>query len=268
MVQKPKPWGRKRKRRRGRWAQKHKEVQEEYDQEDELPYISLDLVKHISENLIEEEFDGRQPLSEIDIMIQKGLEKSDKSDDVKTDMVSSNISEDSGSSFNDRKPKDRELPSPPNLNLNQHSTRFSQGTGITRGIKRDWDTSIESDCSEADAEYVRMQKTQRRPKTRKLDSNPLYWSVDDVFRYLRKTNDCKDIAYRIKEEVSIYSVQRKNDLGLALFAQVCAGLHSLVQRYIAYYAQTEIILSLNRVTYILILKIKILFMIIKSNISY
>ncbi|XP_018361151.1 PREDICTED: scm-like with four MBT domains protein 1 [Trachymyrmex cornetzi] len=200
MVQKPKPWGRKRKRRRGRWAQKHKEVQEEYDQEDELPYISLDLVKHISENLIDEEFDGRQPLSEIDIMIQKGLEKSDKSDDVKTEMVSSNVSEDSGSSFNDRKPKDRELPSPPNLNLIQHSTRFSQGIGITRGIKRDWDTSIESDCSEADAEYVRMQKTQRRPKTRKLDSNPLYWSVDDVFRYLRKTNDCKDIAYRIKEE--------------------------------------------------------------------
>ncbi|KAG7203223.1 hypothetical protein KM043_010326 [Ampulex compressa] len=45
-----------------------------------------------------------------------------------------------------------------------------------------------------------MQKKQRRPKTRKLDSNPLFWSVDDVFRYLRKTNDCKDIAYRVKQE--------------------------------------------------------------------
>lgn len=203
MVQKPKPWGRRRKRRRGRWANKHKEIQEEYDQEDEMPFISLDLAKHISENLIEEAFDGRQPLSEIDIMIQKGLEKSDKSDDFKTEIASSNASEDSGSSFNDRKVKDRELPSLPNLTSKQHSTRFGQSTGITRGTKRDWDTSIESDCSEADAEYLKMQKTQRRPKTRKLDSNPLYWSVDDVFRYLRKTNDCKDLAYRVKEEVSI-----------------------------------------------------------------
>jgi len=206
MVQKPKPWGRRRKRRRGRWANKHKEVHEEYDQEDEMPFMSLDLAKHISENHVEEIFDGRQPLSEIDIMIQKGLEKSDKSDDFKTELASSNASEDSGSSFNDRKPKDRELPSPPNLNLKQHSTRFSQSTVITRGTKRDWDTSIESDCSEADAEYVKMQKTQRRPKTRKLDSNPLYWSVDDVFRYLRKTNDCKDLAYRVKEEVNILCI--------------------------------------------------------------
>ncbi|XP_050466183.1 scm-like with four MBT domains protein 1 isoform X2 [Cataglyphis hispanica] len=200
MVQKPKPWGRKRRKRRGRWANKHKEAQEEYDQEDEMPFMSLDLAKHVSESHINEVFDGRQPLSEIDIMIQKGLEKSDKSDDFKTEIPSSNASEDSGSSFNDRKMKDRELSSPPNLNSKQHITRFNQNSGVTRGIKRDWDTSIESDCSEADAEYVRMQKTQRRPKTRKLDSNPLYWSVDDVFRYLRKTNDCKDLAYRVKEE--------------------------------------------------------------------
>ncbi|GAB1860994.1 Scm-like with four MBT domains protein 1 [Camponotus japonicus] len=200
MVQKPKPWGRKRRKRRGRWANKHKEAQEEYDQEDEMPFMSLDLAKHVSERHIDEAFDGRQPLSEIDIMIQKGLEKSDKSDDFKTEIPSSNASEDSGSSFNDRKIKDRELPSPPNLNSKQHITRFNQNSGVTRGIKRDWDTSIESDYSEADAEYVRMQKTQRRPKTRKLDSNPLYWSVDDVFRYLRKTSDCKDLAYRVKEE--------------------------------------------------------------------
>lgn len=205
MVQKPKPWGRKRRKRRGRWANKHKEAQEEYDQEDEMPFMSLDLAKHVSESHIHQVFDGRQPLSEIDIMIQKGLEKSDKSDDFKTEIPSSNASEDSGSSFNDRKIKDRELSSPPNLNSKQHMTRFNQNSGVTRGIKRDWDTSIESDCSEADAEYVRMQKTQRRPKTRKLDSNPLYWSVDDVFRYLRKTNDCKDLAYRVKEEVSIYA---------------------------------------------------------------
>ncbi|XP_012231506.1 scm-like with four MBT domains protein 1 isoform X2 [Linepithema humile] len=199
MVQKTKPWGRRRRRRRGRWANKHKViVHEEYDQEDEMPFMSLDLVKHVAENNVDHAFDGRQPLSEIDIMIQKGLEKSDKSDDFKTEVPSSNISEDSGSSFNDRKMKDREMCSSPSLNSKQHSTRFGSQSG--RGAKRDWDTSIESDGSDMDAEYVKIQKTQRRPKTRKLDSNPLYWSVDDVFRYLRKTNDCKDLAYRVKEE--------------------------------------------------------------------
>ncbi|XP_014473016.1 PREDICTED: scm-like with four MBT domains protein 1 isoform X2 [Dinoponera quadriceps] len=201
MVQKPKPWGRRRKRRRGRWANKHKEAHDEDDHEEEMPFMSLDLAKHVSESL-EETYEGRQPLSEIDIMIQKGLEKSDKSDDFKTETPSSNVSEDSGSSFNDRKPKDRVPCSPPSLNTKQHSTKFSQNSGIRGNLKRerDWDTSIESDCSEADAEYVRMQKTQRRPKTRKLESNPLFWSVDDVFRYLRKTSDCKDLAYRVKEE--------------------------------------------------------------------
>lgn len=202
MVQKPKPWGRRRKKRRGRWANKHKEVHDEYDQEDEMAFMSLDLTKHISSDghMEEEPFEGRQPLSEIDIMIQKGLEKSDRSDDLKTEIPSSNISEDSGSSFNDRKIKDRGLSA---LNLKQHSTRFNQSSDISRGLKRerDWDTSIESDGSDGDAEYIRMQKTQRRPKTRKLESNPLYWSVDDVFRYLRKTNDCKDLAYRVKQEV-------------------------------------------------------------------
>lgn len=205
MVQKPKPWSRRRRRRRGRWANKHKEAQDEDDlHEEDLPFMSLDLAKHVSESL-EETYDGRQPLSEIDIMIQKGLEKSDKSDDFKTETPSSNVSEDSGSSFTDRKTKDRRLCSPPSLNSKQHSAKFSQNSAITRGNlkrERDWDTSIESDCSE-DAEYVKMQKTQRRPKTRKLDSNPLFWSVDDVFRYLRKTNDCKDLAYRVKEEVNI-----------------------------------------------------------------
>ncbi|XP_043254702.1 scm-like with four MBT domains protein 1 [Colletes gigas] len=198
MVQKPKPWGGRRKRRRGRWANREKDTHDDYDHEDELPFMSLDLAKHISG--IEETLDGRAPLSEIDIMIQKGLEKSDKSDEFKTEPPSSNASEDSGSSFNDRKTKDRG--SPNSMSNKQHSSKYSQSNSVTRASKRerDWDTSIESDCSEADAEYVRMQKKQRRPKTRKLDSNPLFWSVDDVFRYLRKTNDCKDIAYRVKQE--------------------------------------------------------------------
>ncbi|XP_054010970.1 scm-like with four MBT domains protein 1 isoform X2 [Hylaeus anthracinus] len=198
MVQKPKPWGGRRKRRRGRWANREKDTQDDYDHEDDLPFLSLDLAKHVSG--IEETLDGRTPLSEIDIMIQKGLEKSDKSDEFKTEPPSSNASEDSGSSFNDRKTKDRGSPS--SLSNNKHSSKYSQSSAVTRASKRerDWDTSIESDCSEADAEYVRMQKKQRRPKTRKLDSNPLFWSVDDVFRYLRKTNDCKDIAYRVKQE--------------------------------------------------------------------
>ncbi|XP_066590102.1 scm-like with four MBT domains protein 1 [Prorops nasuta] len=200
MVQKPKPWGGRRKRKRGRWANRDKDTGDDYYQEDEMPFMSLDLAKHVAEGL-EETYNGRQPLSEIDIMIQKGLEKSDKSDDLKTETPSSNASEDSGSSFNDGKAKDSNSEGP-SYSISKHSTRCSQGTTVTRGTKRerDWDTSIESDCSEADAEYVRMQKKQRRPKTRKLDSNPLFWSVDDVFRYLRKTNDCKDIAYRVRQE--------------------------------------------------------------------
>ncbi|XP_035732853.1 scm-like with four MBT domains protein 2 isoform X3 [Vespa mandarinia] len=199
MVQKPRAWGGRRRRRRGRWSNRDKRINYEY--EDEMPFMPLDLAKHMSDGL-EETFDGRQPLSEIDIMIQKGLEKSDKSDDFKTEPPSSNASEDSGSSFNDRKMKDNRAGSPNSLNTKHHFTRFSQNVTTTRGSKRerDWDTSIESDCSEADAEYVRMQKKQRRPKTRKLDSNPLFWTVDDVFRYLKKTNDCKDIAYRVKQE--------------------------------------------------------------------
>ncbi|XP_031833953.1 scm-like with four MBT domains protein 2 isoform X1 [Nomia melanderi] len=200
MVQKPKPWGGRRKRRRGRWANREKEAHDDFDHEDEMPFMSLDLAKHVSG--IEGHLDDseRPQLSEIDIMIQKGLEKADKSDDFKTEPPSSNASEDSGSSFNDRKTKDGG--SPNNLSNKQHSSKCSQSSTVTRASKRerDWDTSIESDCSEADAEYVRMQKKQRRPKTRKLDSNPLFWSVDDVFRYLRKTNDCKDIAYRVKQE--------------------------------------------------------------------
>ncbi|XP_015188400.1 PREDICTED: scm-like with four MBT domains protein 1 isoform X2 [Polistes dominula] len=204
MVQKPKQWGSKRRRKRGRWANKDKRINCEF--EDEMPFMPLDLAKHASsEGAPPEEttFDNnRQPLSEIDIMIQKSFEKSDKSDDFKTEPPSSNISEDSGSSFNDRKVKDNGNGSPNSMSTKHHFTRFSQNVTTTRGSKRirDWDTSIESDCSEADAEYVRRQKKQRRPKTRKLSSNPLFWTTDDVFQYLRKTSDCKDIAYRVKQE--------------------------------------------------------------------
>ncbi|KAG6799232.1 scm-like with four MBT domains protein 1 isoform X1 [Apis mellifera caucasica] len=199
MVQKPKPWGGRRKRRRGRWANREKETHEDFEQEDEMPFMSLDLAKHVSG--IEETLDGRPPLSEIDIMIQKGLEKGEKSDEFKTEPPSSNASDDSGSSFNDNR-KTKDGGSPNSLNSKQHSSKFSQSSTVTRASKRerDWDTSIESDGTDGESEYVRMQKKQRRPKTRKLDSNPLFWSVDDVFRYLRKTNDCKDIAYRVKQE--------------------------------------------------------------------
>lgn len=200
MVQKPKPWGGRRKRRRGRWANREKETHEDFEQEDEMPFMSLDLAKHVSG--LEETLDGRPPLSEIDIMIQKGLEKGEKSDEFKTEPPSSNASDDSGSSFNDnRKMKDRG--SPNSLNNKQHSSKFSQSSTVTRASKRerDLDTSIESDGSDGKSEYMRMQKKQRRPKTRKLDSNPLFWSVDDVFRYLKKTSDCKDVADQVRNEV-------------------------------------------------------------------
>ncbi|XP_012276063.1 scm-like with four MBT domains protein 1 [Orussus abietinus] len=201
MVQKPKPWGGRRKRRRGRWASRHKVLSDEAGEiEDEMSFMTLDLAKHAS-MVMEEAFDDRPPLSEIDIMIQKGLEKSDKSDDLKTEGPSSNASEDSRSSFNDRKSKDSTEGSSGGGNIKPISRCNQNGTG-PRGVKREreWDTSIESDCSEGDADYVLKHKKQRRPKTRKLDSNPLFWSVDDVFRYLRKTTDCKDIAYRVKQE--------------------------------------------------------------------
>lgn len=197
MVQKPKPWG-KRKRRRGRWANRDKERAEEFEQEDEMPFLSMDLTKHINDGLEDMYEEDRQPLSEIDVMIQKGFEKSD---DMKRELPSSNVSEDSRSSFNDRKSKDSNIDSPGSSSGKIQSTKSSQNNTITRSAKRerDWDTSVESEGS--DAEYLIMQKKQRRPKTRKLESNPLFWTVDDVFRYLRKTTDCKDLAYRVRQEV-------------------------------------------------------------------
>jgi hypothetical protein len=202
MVQKPRPWG-KRKRRRGRWANRDKERTEEFEQEDEMPFLSMDLTKHISGGL-EDIYEDQQPLSELDIMIQKGFKKADKFDDIKQELPSSNVSEDSTSSFNDRKSKDSNIDSPgSSMGSKLQSTKSSQNTTTTRSGKRerDWDTSVESDGSDADAEYIRMQKKQRRPKTRKLESNPLFWTVDDVFRYLRKTTDCKELAYRVRQEV-------------------------------------------------------------------
>ncbi|XP_015587878.1 scm-like with four MBT domains protein 1 [Cephus cinctus] len=202
MVQKPKPWGGRRKRRRGRWANRDKDTpEEEVEREEEMPFMSLELTKQAAEAM-EDATDDRPPLSEIDIMIQKGLGKPEKSEELKIEVPSSNVSEDSRSSFNDRKSKDSNMGSPNSLTSKPQTIKCVQnGTNPRPGKReREWDTSIESDCSEADAEYVRMQKKQRRPKTRKLDSNPLFWSVDDVFRYLRKTTDCKDIAYRVKQE--------------------------------------------------------------------
>ncbi|XP_008214830.1 scm-like with four MBT domains protein 1 isoform X1 [Nasonia vitripennis] len=197
MVQKPKPWG-KRKRRRGRWANRDKERAEEFEQEEGMPFLSMDLTKHINDGL-EDMYEDRRPLSEIDVMIQKGFEKSD---DMKQELPSSNVSEDSRSSFNDRKSKDSNIDSPGSSSGKIQSTKSSQNNAVTRSGKRerDWDTSVESEGSDADAEYIRMQKKQRRPKTRKLESNPLFWTVDDVFRYLRKTTDCKDLAYRVRQE--------------------------------------------------------------------
>lgn len=204
MVQR-RAWGGRRKRRRGRWANREREIANTFDRDDEMPYLSLDLAKNVSESP-EESPENRPQLSEIDILIQKGLEKPEKLDDLKGELPSSNnVSDDSGSSFNDRKSKDSNVGSPGSMNSKGTSGKSNQnGNSIPRAGKRDreWDTSIESDCSEADAEYVKLQKKQRRPKTRKLESNPLFWTVDDVFRYLRKTNDCKDIAYRVKQEAS------------------------------------------------------------------
>lgn len=200
MVQKPKPWGGRRKRRRGRWANRDKENDDD-EQDEDMPYLSMDLTKHIS-NSFDESCDGRVPSStENDYSKCNQLEKFD---DFKIEAQSSNGSEDSRSSFNDRKSKDSNFDSPGSSG-GKSQTKLANHNGATRtrGIKRERDdTSVESDdASEIDVTYTRGQKkTTKKPKNGTLDSNPLFWSVDDVFRYLRKTNDCKDIAYRVKQE--------------------------------------------------------------------
>ena len=206
MVQKPKPWGVKRRKRRGRWANRDKDNNDFDEQDEEMPYLSMDLTKQVSNNF-EENVENETPLSEIDCLAQKSSQSSEKFDDFKNEVPSSNASDDSRSSdFNDRKSKDSNLDSPESIGSKSPSKSCSQNGSTTRGTKRerDCDSSVESDGSDDDEEYVRMQKKQRRPKTRKLESNPLFWSVDDVFRYLRKTNDCKDIAYRVRQEVRIF----------------------------------------------------------------
>lgn len=218
MVQKPRPWGR-RKKRRGRWANRDKEQTEEYEvQEEEMPFMSMDLAKRVSNGMDEIYEDDQQPLSEIDIMIKKGLEK--LTDEMKQEFPSSNVSEDSRSSFNDKKSKDSNMGSPSSSSGSK--LKCSQNSNSTRGNKRerDWDTSIESDGSDAEAEYVKLQKKQRRPKTRKLASNPLFWTVDDVFEYLRKTPDCKELAYRVRQEVSYLKTQI-NLYALRIFVTQC-----------------------------------------------
>ncbi|KAK0182551.1 hypothetical protein PV327_000679 [Microctonus hyperodae] len=205
LVQKPKPWGRKRRKKRGRWANRHKNsIDDDFDQEDNMPYLSMDLAKHIAEGMEEGiSLNERPPLSEIDVMIEKDMQKSDKSDSIKNEIPSSNASDDSRSSFNDRKSKDSNIDSPNSVNNKETTLKYTtNGMSSGKGVKResDWEDRIDSDGSDPDAKYVQLQKKQRRPKTRKLESNPLFWTVDDVFRYLRKTTDCKDIAYRVRQE--------------------------------------------------------------------
>ncbi|XP_034938409.1 scm-like with four MBT domains protein 1 [Chelonus insularis] len=197
LVPKTKPWGKKRRKKRGKWASTHKNCPVEFDQGEESAYIPSVIPKNESEELEDQNdpFEGRAPLSEIDVMIEKDMQKSDKSDDIKNETPSSNGSDDSRSSFNDRKSKD----SSPNITENKNNGTFNSKSIIKKRKRdREWEDSVESDGSDADS--LENQKKQRRPKTRKLESNPLFWSVDDVYRYLSKTNDCKDIAYRIKQE--------------------------------------------------------------------
>lgn len=195
MVQKPKPWGGRRKRRRGRWANRDKD-NEDYDQEEDMPYLSMDLEKHISNNF--EDTCDRVSSRENDF--QKNSQ--DKFDDFKIEAQSSNGSEDSRSSFNDRKSKDSNFDSPESSGGKSQTKSSNRNITRTRGVKRERDdTSIESG-SDYDVNYSRGQKkNQKKLKAGKLDSNPLLWSVDDVFKYLRKTTDCKDVAYKVRQEV-------------------------------------------------------------------
>lgn len=186
--QKPKPWGKRRKKKKTRLTKDNE------NQDDES--VPMDLDKNPSDDV-----DGQITMSEIDIMINKNYKKSKKlvENGRKNDVPSSNASDDSRSSFNDRKSKDSICDSKSN------TPKTSHNGSLTKSIKRERDfeeDSAESEASNNESEYVKLQQQQRRPKTRKLDSNPLFWSVDDVFRYLRKTSDCRDIAHRVKQEVS------------------------------------------------------------------
>lgn len=71
LIQKQKPWGKKKRRRRGRWANRDKEGSENGERDEEMNYLMMDLEKPNSEE-IEGSVDGRPPVSEIDVMIQKG----------------------------------------------------------------------------------------------------------------------------------------------------------------------------------------------------
>ncbi|XP_011305644.1 scm-like with four MBT domains protein 1 [Fopius arisanus] len=201
LVQKPKPWGKKKRKRRGRWANRDKEGSDNGEREEEINYFSLDLERNNLEE-IDECVDGKPQLSEIDVMIQKG--ESGKEERSKPELGSSNASDDSRSSFNERRGKEIFVDSPGSSNEKNSSKSGKGDNGKSRKRDRDreadFDDEGESEGSEDDVEYIERQKKQRRPKTRKLDSNPLFWTVDDVFRYLKKTNDCKDIADRVKQE--------------------------------------------------------------------
>ncbi|KAG8036734.1 hypothetical protein G9C98_004056 [Cotesia typhae] len=203
MEAKTKPWGKKRRKKRIDGKPKNSP---EPEQDDEVPYSSTDMPKEEIED-----FDSKPSLSETDVIIEKDLHKSDKSDDIKTDVPSSNASDDSRSSFNDRKSKNS-ADSPISdtnkskngntvANNNNKYNKIVKNKTKTKKRERHWEDC--NDCNESDntdPEAEQAKPAAKRPKIQKLNTNPLFWSVDDVFRYLRKTNDCKDIAYRVKQE--------------------------------------------------------------------
>ncbi|XP_044010449.1 scm-like with four MBT domains protein 2 [Aphidius gifuensis] len=187
--EKSKPWGKKKRKN-----QDDDDDEEEDDNNDESAFIDMDKKKtnnHCNN-------DERPQLSEIDMMIHKNLTKTKNLLIKKTSVPSSNASDDSRSSFNDRRSKESNIDSPGSINTPKNSLNGSLSQSIKR--ERDFDDAGESEADDNEDEYVRIQQKQRRPKTRKLESNPLSWSVDDVFRYLRKTSDCKDLAYRVRQE--------------------------------------------------------------------
>ncbi|XP_014218553.1 scm-like with four MBT domains protein 2 isoform X2 [Copidosoma floridanum] len=201
LVEKQKPWG-KRKRRRGRWANRDKELlNKELEKEDEIPFLSMDLTNRISDTH-QDTYESKNNISDTELM-EKSLDKLDRVDDIKQEIPSSNVSEDSRSSFNDRKSKDSNDSPSSSGGGKVQPIKANKNATITRAKKRErgWDSSVETDGSDAEEEeFLQLQKKQRRPKTRKLESNPLFWSVDDVFRYLRKTTDCKELAHRVRQE--------------------------------------------------------------------
>lgn len=202
--QKPKPWGTRRRRKRGRWhRQKVRTAGQNRDQTQEEENGEKDEEdKIIQEDIAEEE----TPSEENVVVVTKRKRGKPAAKSNSETPPSSNISEDSNSSSIDRKPVTVKKP------VKIDDKRFiKKDTAKISAAKRkrenDWESAVEnSEGSETEAEYMKMQQNQRRPKTRKLDSNPLFWTVEDVFRYLRKTSDCKEVAYLVREEVEFFQL--------------------------------------------------------------